>query len=124
MLFCFFIIYKFSAAFIETANKSVAMVLATSNVNGRALSLIIFLTLFHVNKIKSGISNTTVPIINKTDFLKIQISVTLNEKEQQKIANFLSGIDDLISTQTDRIEALKQHKKALMQGLFPVAEEV
>lgn len=48
MLFCFFIIYKFNAAFIETANKSVAMVLATSNVNGRALSLIIFLTLFHV----------------------------------------------------------------------------
>ncbi len=46
--FLFFIIYKFNAAFIETANKSVAMVLATSNVNGRALSLIIFLTLFHV----------------------------------------------------------------------------
>ena len=44
--------------------------------------------------------------------------------EQEKIAKFLSGIDDLISTQTDRIEALKQHKKALMQGLFPVAEEV
>lgn len=85
----------------------------------------IYYSMFHnVNKIKSGISNTTVPIINKTDFLKIQISVTLNEKEQQKIANFLSGIDDLISTQTDRIEALKQHKKALMQGLFPVAEEV
>lgn len=85
----------------------------------------IYYSLFHnVNKIKSGISNTTVPIINKTDFSKIQISVTLNEKEQQKIANFLSGIDDLISTQTDRIEALKKHKKALMQGLFPVAEEV
>lgn len=85
----------------------------------------IYYSMFHnVNKIKSGISNTTVPIINKTDFLKIQISVTLNEKEQQKIANFLSGIDDLISTQTDRIEALKQHKKALMQGLFPSIEEV
>lgn len=40
--FLFFIIYKFNAAFIETANKSAAMVLATSNVNGRALSLIIF----------------------------------------------------------------------------------
>jgi hypothetical protein len=46
--FLFFIIYKFNAAFIETANKSVAIVLATSNVNGRVLSLIIFLTLFHV----------------------------------------------------------------------------
>ena len=85
----------------------------------------IYYSLFrNVNKIKSGLSNTTVPIINKTNFSKIQISVTLNEKEQQKIANFLSGIDDLISTQVDRIEALKQHKKALMQGLFPAVEEV
>lgn len=85
----------------------------------------IYYSLFrNVNKIKSDLSNTTVPIINKTDFSKIQISVTLNEKEQQKIANFLSGIDDLISNQKDRIEALKQHKKALMQGLFPAVEEV
>lgn len=54
-----------------------------------------------------------------------EFTVKLPERpEQEKIAKFLSGIDDLISTQTDRIEALKQHKKALMQGLFPVAEEV
>ena len=36
----------------------------------------------------------------------------------------LSGIDELISRQKDKIEELKQHKKALMQGLFPVIEEV
>lgn len=54
-----------------------------------------------------------------------EFTVKLPERpEQEKIAKFLSGIDDLISTQTDRIKALKQHKKALMQGLFPVAEEV
>ena len=47
-----------------------------------------------------------------------------DRKEQQKIANFLSSIDDLINKQKDRIEALKQHKKALMQGLFPSIEEV
>ncbi|WP_028258086.1 hypothetical protein [Veillonella montpellierensis] len=41
--FLLFIIYKFNATFIETANKFVAMILATSNGNGRALSLIIFL---------------------------------------------------------------------------------
>lgn len=54
-----------------------------------------------------------------------EFTVKLPERpEQEKIAKFLSGIDDLISTQTDRIEALKQHKKALMQGLFPAVEEV
>lgn len=85
----------------------------------------IYYSLFrNVNKIKSDLSNTTVPIINKTDFSKIQISVTLNEKEQEKIANFLSGIDELISSQKEKIEKLKQHKKALMQGLFPATEEV
>lgn len=85
----------------------------------------IYYSLFrNVNKIKSDLSNTTIPIINKTDFSKIQISVTLNEKEQEKIVNFLSGIDELISSQKEKIEALKQHKKALMQGLFPATEEV
>jgi len=40
-------------------------------------------------------------------------------KEQQKIANFLSAADDKITAQSERIEALKLHKKGLMQGLFP-----
>lgn len=85
----------------------------------------IYYSLFrNVNKIKSDLSNTTVPIINKTNFSKIKISVTLNAKEQEKIANFLSGIDELISNQKEKIEKLKQHKKALIQGLFPAAEEV
>lgn len=54
-----------------------------------------------------------------------EFTVQLPEKpEQQKIANFLSGIDDLISKQTGKIEALKHHKKALMQGLFPTVEEI
>lgn len=44
--------------------------------------------------------------------------------EQQKIANFLSSLDDLITAQSEKIEALKAHKKGLMQGLFPSVEEV
>lgn len=40
-------------------------------------------------------------------------------KEQQKIANCLSSVDDLIEAQTTKIEALKEHKKGLMQQLFP-----
>jgi restriction endonuclease S subunit len=45
-------------------------------------------------------------------------------KEQQKIADCLSSIDDLISAQTQKLDALKAHKKGLMQQLFPSADEV
>lgn len=64
------------------------------------------------------------PYILRGTLSEMEIIIPEERAEQEKIAKFLSGIDDLISTQTDRIEALKQHKKALMQGLFPVVEEV
>lgn len=41
-------------------------------------------------------------------------------EEQQRIADCLSSVDDLIATQTNRLEALKNHKKGLMQQLFPM----
>ena len=44
-------------------------------------------------------------------------------KEQQKIADCLSSLDDLITAQTEKIETLKLHKKGLMQGLFPGIEQ-
>ena len=44
--------------------------------------------------------------------------------EQQKIADCLSSIDDLITAQTQKIAALKAHKKGLMQQLFPLIDEV
>jgi type I restriction enzyme S subunit len=39
--------------------------------------------------------------------------------EQQKIANCLSSLDELIAAQARKVEALKTHKKGLMQQLFP-----
>ncbi len=44
--------------------------------------------------------------------------------EQQKIADCLSSLDELITLQTQKIDALKLHKKGLMQQLFPSVEEV
>ena len=44
-------------------------------------------------------------------------------KEQQKIADCLSSIDDLITAQAQKIESLKAHKKGLMQQLFPAEGE-
>lgn len=43
--------------------------------------------------------------------------------EQHRIASCLSSLDDLISAQADKLDALKAHKKGLMQQLFPVPEE-
>ncbi|XGA80742.1 restriction endonuclease subunit S [Halomonas sp. CH40] len=42
-----------------------------------------------------------------------------DSKEQQKIADCLSSLDELISAQAEKIDALKTHKKGLMQKLFP-----
>jgi len=43
--------------------------------------------------------------------------------EQQKIADCLSSIDTLIAAEADKLEALKDHKKGLMQQLFPAPGE-
>ena len=47
-----------------------------------------------------------------------------NIQEQQKIANCLSSVDELIASQQQKIEGLKAHKKGLLQKLFPKVNEV
>lgn len=66
----------------------------------------------------------TINSINGTQLKKYVFCVPKNPKEQQKIADCLSSIDDVITEQAQKIEALKTHKKGLMQGLFPSIEEV
>ncbi|HBZ7679720.1 restriction endonuclease subunit S [Klebsiella variicola] len=54
---------------------------------------------------------------------KITIQIPEQEKEQQKIADCLSSLDNVISLQTQKIEALQQYKKGVMQKLFPAERE-
>ena len=44
--------------------------------------------------------------------------------EQQRIADCLSSLDELIAAQTQKIDLLNEHKKGLMQQLFPRIDEV
>lgn len=54
-----------------------------------------------------------------------EVSVLLpSVPEQQRIAECLSSLDALITAETQKQEALKTHKKGLMQQLFPSLEEV
>lgn len=59
--------------------------------------------------------------ITASQFMEIEVLMT-SIKEQQKIASVLSSVDELIVAQREKIEALKEHKKGLMQGLFPKIE--
>jgi type I restriction enzyme S subunit len=44
--------------------------------------------------------------------------------EQYRIADFLCSIDELLASQTRKVEALRAHKNGLMQKLFSVMDEV
>jgi type I restriction enzyme S subunit len=57
-------------------------------------------------------------VLNKADFLKIELALP-EVAEQQKIADCLGSLDDLIATEGRKLEALRQHKQGLMQQLFP-----
>jgi len=43
--------------------------------------------------------------------------------EQKKIADCLTALDTRITVQAAKIDALKQHKRGLMQQLFPAPED-
>ena len=51
--------------------------------------------------------------------LKILVPPDKQKKEQQKIASCFSSLDDLITAEKQKLDALKVHKKGLMQQLFP-----
>ncbi len=54
----------------------------------------------------------------------IPIPLPPKPAEQQKIAECLSWVDELMAAQARKVDALKTHKKGLMQQLFPSPEEV
>ena len=55
-------------------------------------------------------------------FLQLPIPV-VSSHEKQKIAECLSSLDELISSECKKLDSLKAHKKGLMQQLFPLEEE-
>jgi type I restriction enzyme S subunit len=56
--------------------------------------------------------------VNNADVIKGDICVPELE-EQQKIADCLDSVDELLAFQIRKVDALRNHKKGLMQQLFP-----
>jgi type I restriction enzyme, S subunit len=70
------------------------------------------------NQLVARGKSATMTTIGQADVSSVMLAVP-SIKEQQKIADCLSSIDALISAQSQKVEALKTHKKGLMRQLFP-----
>ena len=79
----------------------------------------------HWHKSIRAVSNTGARFdrmsITASLFMEIPVLHT-SLPEQKKIASCLSVLDELIIAQAEKVEQLQQHKKGLMQGLFPKIE--
>jgi type I restriction enzyme S subunit len=65
---------------------------------------------------KSTVGTYTIQNARKTEFW---LPPKIQEQEQQKIASCLSSLDEVIAAQSQKLATLKDHKKGLMQNLFP-----
>ena len=61
--------------------------------------------------------------ITKSTIENWECKIPKSKIEQEKIASCLSSLDAFITSQAEKIEQLKLHKKGLMQGLFPKINE-
>ena len=63
--------------------------------------------------VKSTVLSLRLPIVENFVIGRPQLP------EQQKVAECLTSLDEVIATQSQKLAALKTHKKGLMQQLFP-----
>lgn len=73
-------------------------------------------------RLESLATGNLIPGLSRLDILSLKLFVP-EYNEQQKIADCITSLDNLITAQSQKIEALKLHKKGLMQALFPAASE-
>lgn len=71
--------------------------------------------------VQKGAKNT-INVTNKK-FLSGSLPLPISKAEQEKLGYFIDSIDELITLHTQKLGALKDHKKGLMQQLFPAEGE-
>ena len=71
--------------------------------------------------VQKGAKNTLQ--ITNSRFLEGKIFLPRDRSEQLKIAGCLKSLDELIAAETEKLEAVKRHRKGLLQQLFPAEGE-
>ena len=77
----------------------------------------IFCSDIFLSHVMNGVKGTKMPRGDKNQILEFNIKIP-SLPEQQKIADFLSTVDSIITSETKILNALQKKKKALMQKLF------
>lgn len=73
--------------------------------------------LFNIDDLTKNAGGTTIPIINKSTFERINL-LAPPFREQQKIAAILTSVDDVIESTQAQINKLKDLKSGMMQELL------
>lgn len=107
---CFFI----DQSGVYTVNQRICR-LRSKNVNSKLLFYLINRNPYFLS-FDDGVKQTN---LKKSEVLECPLMIPSSPIEQQKIADLLSSIDDLIIATEQRIKSLEKHKKGLMQQLFP-----
>ena len=81
-----------------------------------------FLSVYGQVQIKSFQAGGNRLGLNFAQIRSFSVPLPSKIEEQYRIADCLTSLDDLIAAQTKKIDALKEHKKGLLQGLFPSLE--
>jgi type I restriction enzyme S subunit len=85
-----------------------------------------FFHVFNTQPVRKAIheiaSGTKVRHTSPTNIGEVAVYTPPSLSEQQSIAACLSSLDAAIAAESEHLAALKTHKKALMQQLFPTAE--
>jgi len=96
-------------------------VVVTPNDGVNTLWLYYVLNYLNLNRFATGQAQ---PGLSVDNLRNIELRFAPDEDEQQKIGDSLSSLDDLITAQSENIEALKTYKKGLMQQLFTNPEAI
>jgi restriction endonuclease S subunit len=77
----------------------------------------VFLIVSNINWLKYN-EATGVPSLNTVGINNVEILITKSINEQQKIAHFLTSVDEKIQQLTKKKTLLEQYKKGVMQQIF------
>jgi type I restriction enzyme S subunit len=90
-------------------------------IDGKATDLFIYFLMEQISLIDHA--GGVVPSVNKSAIESIAVRFP-EPDEQQRIADCLTALDTLITAANQELNALKTHKKGLMQRLFPPTEAI